>query len=915
MKDEAQALILTYHLVFRFILPNSSFISPLMSAGPSLSAAVVNAREKLAGGREKLRQQHEAGSPGVQVCARFTDLLEGIVVELYHDALLELAPGIRHRVESGAAVVAHSGFGRREMAPFSDIDVMLLHAAEVREPIKPLRRRFSQHLYDTGMEIGFSARTPHEACRAAIEDATVLTSLSESRLIAGDQPLYDLFDGRFRRMTRRRWRRLLKAAESARREERSKHGETVFLLEPNIKRSRGGLRDLQLIRWIGFIRYGENDYDALAQRGWLKKEEQRQLRAARDFLLWLRNDLHFQHNKAEDALDRAEQLRIAGLRGYSEVAGLLPVEQFMREYFQHTSEVREIAAHLAASARPKPIWRWLVEPLLSHQFEWDFRVGPTLIAATGRGLAKLRGDLAEVLRLLDLANLHDKRIDHDTWQAIRASMMSRGPADPNQPLPREVAERFLSLLSQPPRLGELLRRLHELRALEQLVPGVTHARGLLQFNAYHHYTVDEHSIRVVEHLASLLSDPGVPGEVYRSIKNKAVLHLAALLHDLGKGYVQDHSEVGSWLAVQTAARLGLNEHDAENLRFLVHKHLRMSHLAQQHDIHDEHVVVPFAVEVGSPEVLKMLYVLTLADLAAVGPGVLNDWKQQLLTDLYDHTLHLLASDSPAHAASERLAQRREEIMTLARKHEGLGWWETQVISLPANCVFAAKPAEIVGELERLRTLPHHDAIAWGRHVPSRNVVEYTVGTYEEITPGIFHKLTGALTSQRQQILSADINTLAEGLVLDRFSVLDQDFAGAPPPERIEQVSRSLVAALKDASGKAPVFRPTWQQRTTTQSAAVQHLPSRVTIDNSTAEKFTIVATFAYDRMGLLYAIARELFELGLSVSKAKIGTHLDQVVDVFYVTDQQTGAKVTDEQRLNDIRRRLLKAIEAVEAG
>jgi len=475
-----------------------------------------------------------------------------------------------------------------------------------------------------------------------------------------------------------------------------------------------------------------------------------------------------------------------------------------------------------------------------------------------------------------------------------------------------VAERFLSLLSQPAQLGELLRRLHELRVLEQLVPGMTHARGLLQFNAYHHFTVDEHSIRVVEHLASLQAESGVPGEIYRSIRNKAVLHLAAILHDLGKGYVQDHSEVGAWLAVQTAARLGLNEHDAENLRFLVHKHLRMSHLAQQHDIHDEHVVVPFAVEVGSPEVLKMLYVLTLADLAAVGPGVLNDWKQQLLTDLFDHTLHLLTSDSPAHAASQRLKQRREDILSIVRRQGDLGWWETQVISLPANCVFAGTPAEVVAGLERLRRLPHRDAVAWGRHIASRNVVEYTIGTYEEITPGIFHKLTGALTSQRQQILSAEINTLSGGLVLDRFAVLDQDFSGPPPQERIDEVGRSLVSALKDGSGKGPVFRKTWQQRTTAQTTAVQHMPSRVTIDNSTADKFTIIATFAYDRMGLLYAIAREVFELGLSVSKAKIGTHLDQVVDVFYVTDQATGKKVTDEVRLSEIRRRLLKAIEAV---
>jgi [protein-PII] uridylyltransferase len=273
----------------------------------------------------------------------------------------------------------------------------------------------------------------------------------------------------------------------------------------------------------------------------------------------------------------------------------------------------------------------------------------------------------------------------------------------------------------------------------------------------------------------------------------------------------------------------------------------------------------------------------------------------------------LASDSPADAANERLRQRRDEIVALARKHDGVGWWETQILALPASFLFAAPPAQVVAELERLRTLSHRDAIAWGRYLASRNVVEYIVGTYEEITPGIFYKLTGSLTSRGQQILSADINTLAEGLVLDRFCVQDQDFTGAPPRERIDEVARALVTALKDPDGRPPVFRRLWQERPQAQSTAIRHLPTRVTIDNTTAEKFTIVATFAYDRMGLLYAIARSLFELGLSVCKAKIGTHLDQVVDVFYVTDQSSGAKVTDDERLTEIRRRLMAAIEEVE--
>jgi [protein-PII] uridylyltransferase len=897
-----------------FVLQHSSFL-PSMSAGLRINAAVVAARERLASGYDKLRHQHDSGTPGIQVCAHFTDLLEGVVVDLYESALASLSPDARQQLEPSVGLVAHGGFGRREMAPFSDIDVMLLYDGVVERAMLPLRRRFSQDLYDTGVDVGFSARTPAEACRAAMDDATVLTALAESRLIAGSGDLFRRFDGRFRRMTRRRWRRLLAAAEAARRDERSKNGETVFLLEPNVKRTRGALRDLQLIRWIGFIRYGLSDFDALADAGHLTKDEHRKLRRARDFLLWVRNDLHFQAGKANDVLERIEQVRLAGLRNYDKVEGLLPVEQFMREYFQHTSEVREIGSHLAAQAQPRPPFDWLWRPLVTTQLEADLRMGPRSIFATKRGLERLRGDLAEVLRLLEAASQYDKRVGDDTWKAIRETMQARPAADPNRPLPKKVAERFLSLLARPTRLSELLRRLHELRVLEQLLPAMTHARGLLQFNAYHRYTVDEHSIRVVEHLASLSADAGRPGLVYRSIQNKALLHLAALLHDLGKGYVQDHSEVGSWIAVQTGARLGLAEHDTETLQFLVHKHLRMSHLAQQHDISDAKVVVDFAVEVGSTEALKMLYVLTLADLAAVGPGVLNEWKQQLLTDLYDHTLELLSSDSPADAASQRLRQRKDELLTIARRFDGVAWWETQIISLPSSYLFGGQLEQLVEELNRLRLLPRRQAVAWGRHLSDRNAVEYTIGTYEEITPGIFHKLTGALSSKRQQILSAEINTLAEGLVLDRFYVQDKDHAGPPPPERIDEVRQALVAALQDASDRPPVFRRLWHERAGAQSQTIKHLPTRVTIDNTTADKFTIVAIFAYDRMGLLYSIARTLFELGLSVSKAKIGTHLDQVVDVFYVTDQQSGSKIASEERLNDIRRRLLAAIEEASAA
>ena len=276
-----------------------------MPAGTGLSAAVVNAKEQLALGRDKLRRQHASGSPGAQVCTHFTELLEEIVLDLFHDAADD------ERLASRVALVAHSGCGRREMAPFSDVDLMLLHPFKSDEEMLQLVRPFNYHLFDLGLEIGFAARSVSQACDLAMGDATVFTALSEGRLLYGDAELYEQFDSRFRRLARGNWRKLVPLVETARKAERTKYGETNFLLEPNVKRSRGALRDLQLVRWIGFARYGESEPDGLMQAGRLTREDLHRLRKAREFLLQLRNELHFQAGKASDLLDRAEQLRIA----------------------------------------------------------------------------------------------------------------------------------------------------------------------------------------------------------------------------------------------------------------------------------------------------------------------------------------------------------------------------------------------------------------------------------------------------------------------------------------------------------------------------------------------------------------------------------------------------------------------------
>ncbi|MFO0897980.1 MAG: [protein-PII] uridylyltransferase [Pirellulales bacterium] len=880
-----------------------------MSAGPNLRPSVLAAKERLAAGREKLRQQHERGSPGIQVCTRLADLLDGVILDLYQSALDDLGEAGPEGLEADLVLVAHGGYGRRDVAPFSDVDLMILHKDTVADRVAPLARRMVSDLFDAGLDLGSSVRTPEQACQLAMRDATIATSLIESRYLSGSVRLYRRFADRFARDMRWHRRRLLGAIEKARHDERAEYGETVYLLAPSIKRSPGGLRDLHLVRWVGAVAYGSPEFDNLQLAGALSPEDYRALRRAADFLLRLRNEMHFHAGKPQDVLARAEQMRLAELAGYQRTEAQLPVEQFMREYFRHTNQISLISQRFVSSAKPGSAWLKALAPLVTHSVEGDFRVGPQTISATSRGLKVVTRDLAQILRLVDLANLYNKHIDHDTWEAVRKA----APKIPAE-VTVEVANRFLSILSQPARLYELLKGLHEAEILEKILPDFAHARCLLQFNEYHKYTVDEHSLRAMQEVSSFATNTGALGQAYRSIKQKRTLHLALLIHDLGKGYEEDHSEVGLRVAGELTSRLRLPPHEAEVVKFLVHKHLRLSHLAFRRDTSDEQLVVRFAVEVGSPEVLTMLYVLTAADIAAVGPGTLNEWKLELITDLYHRTMEHLAGDTEAIDSPVRVEKRRGEIRGCLATEADVRWFTEQIDAIPTGVLYHSSPQSLASALRSLHDLQRGEVTAWARYLPEIRAVEFTVGTYEDTTPGIFHKLTGALSSQGLQILSAEINTLAEGLVMDRFCVTDPDYAEQPPADRIDQVNRVLVESLRNQSGQPPTFRQVWTRISHREHDALRsaRLPTRIRLDNTTSDGYTIIDVFAHDQRGLLYTIARQLFEQGLSVSLAKIGTHLDQVVDVFYVTDM-AGGKVRDEGRLEEIKRKLLETIEALQ--
>lgn len=875
-----------------------------MALAGGLPPAVIQARSRLKEGRIKLRAQHDSGSPSVQVCVHLTDLLDSIVLDLFDAALIQ--SGLTD-MTSRFALVAHGGYGRRDVAPFSDVDLMLLHSKEHASEAAALAQPLSQWIVDVGCQLGFSLRTPAQALKLAWSDAIVYTSLVESRMLTGSVDLFTRYMQGLRQGARRRSKRLIRAVEQARMTERRKYGETVFLLEPNIKRSRGGLRDIQLIRWIGFAQYGECDLEKLDQLGHLASEDYQTLRRGFQYLLRLRNQMHFEAGKAQDQLDRSLQMRLAQWSGFQGGEGILPVEQFMKEYFEHTSEIRYCSAHFAETAKWQSPVALSIEHSMGIPIQRDYRVGWRHVWATKSGLERLRRDPAAVLELMAVSSRFAKPIEHQTWREIRSAMLTRRISE----IDRVTIQRFLELMSSSGNLADQLRRLHELRVLEQIIPEMTHARCLLQFNQYHKYTVDAHSIRAVECVTDLESDNGLLGIIYRGLKNKTILHLALLIHDLGKGYVEDHSELGRRIAEKTAERLRLSAQDKETLMFLVHQHLLLANTAFRFDLSNREAAVKFAAVVGSSERLQLLLLLTYADLASVGPDVVNQWKVDLLLQLYHQTDAHFRDDKPGEGFRGEIANRRELILQTVphtTQETELSWWRSQIEALPIGYLMRTSPHVAVAELANLRQLDTQPSLAWGKYIEAQQAVEYTIATRQSGRPiGTFHRITGALSSMGLQINAADIHTQPGEIAWDRFIVEDQEFDGPPPQARIDAVCRKINTALDPLNTTPPNFPKKWNFGKSKGTSNLEIQPTQVRFDNSTSDNHTIITLFAYDRMGLLYAVSKVLFDMQLILHFAKISTHLDQVVDVFYVTDM-TGKKIEESTRLYMIRQRLLQA-------
>jgi len=871
-------------------------------------------RDQLAAVRNRARKLFSGGATGIQVTAALTEGIDDFVRSLIAEALEALPPQRRTQLQGQTAVVAIGGTGRGDAAPYSDVDLLFLNDSPERAAFEGVTAFLVRGCWDSGLTLGHAVRSVRETLALAKSEIEVATALIEARLLWGSRSLYDHFRKRFARLLLgHRCRAFLQQCIAARDEERRQHGGSATQLEPDVKKSSGGLRDIHLIRWLGFCVHGTADLNSLRLKGMIRKNDARRMRDAYEFLLRIRCDLHLNAGKAQDVLTREEQLRLAEERNVTPPVGQRPVEAFMQTYFRHSTAIAQLTRRIVSLHQPVSVGRKILRFVMSRRLNSVVTVRPDVIDVSPRALGAVCRRLEDILRLFRSAAWHGVDLAPPVVEAVaHQELQLDGRVTP------EAAALFVDALKRPGHLGPTLRTMHETSILQHLIPGMAHARCLLQFNQYHHYTVDEHTLRAIEAVEAFEADDTPLGTAYRAVRHKEILHLALLLHDLGKGYGEDHSNVGRALAEAMAQRLFLPDHHRETLVFLVHKHLRMSHLAFRRDCSDPDLLMEFARDVGSPETLRMLYVLTAADLTAVGPGVFTKWKDDLLTDLYERAMLVVSGTPYRHHEQQRIAEVKQQVQQcLAERFSrdlppDVNWIARQLEAFPAQYLSTTPPQRIARDLDIISRQSGEDIFVEGSYDVETKTVDYRVIVPPSLADGCFHRLTGALTAKRLEILSAQICTTTDGTAVDMFRVLDADAVGDVSSMRIDEVSQSLRAALRPAVSVESMFRKYQRFGDGSPAEPISDQTTRVVIDNDSSEHSTVIDVFAHDRRGLLYTLTRTICELGLSVMLAKISTHLDQVVDVFYVTDSN-GRRIRDGDRLKDIRSRLLQTIDDFE--
>jgi [protein-PII] uridylyltransferase len=864
---------------------------------------VVETLRKALAYAHKLAEQQLIDDGDGTRCAESLSLAEDELIRgLFRLASSEVFPA--SDADERMAVVAVGGYGRGTLAPGSDIDLLFVLPARQSQRVQNIVEFILYCLWDTRQKVGHATRNIDECIRLAKSDNTILTAILEARYICGDEGIFDRLVVDFRREIVSKGAREFIAIKLGERDLRHfKVGESRYLVEPDVKDGKGGLRDLHTLFWIAKYIYATNSTDELGEKGAFTREELAVFKKCERFLWAVRCHLHFLSERGNDRLSFDRQPEIAERLGYKAHGGLKHVERFMKHYFLVAKDVGDLTRILCASLEARQIkdtpglGRMIGR--LIPRVSGNLNDAPAFRLEGGRVVPKshdvFKSDPVNMIRLFATAGRHGAEIHPDAIKLLRKSLgLLRGILKDH-----EANAIFLELLSSGDNPDIVLRMMNEAGVLGRFIPEFGRIVAMMQFNMYHHYTVDEHLIRAVGHLSAiergrLREDHPLASAIFPTITSRRLLYVAVFLHDIAKGRKEDHSIAGERIALELCPRLGLSASETETVAWLIRHHLLMSETAQMRDLNDFKTILDFCAIVQSLERLKLLIILTVADIRAVGPGVWNGWKGQLLRTLYAEAEPVLTGGHTAVSRKDRITDAQAALFArlpdwsdarkkaYAARHYEAYWLGTSTEEQLKHEELIASAAE-----KSVVTRTETDAFT--------AITELTIYTPDH--PRLLALITGACAAAAANIAGAQIFTTSDGMALDTI-LIQREFAEEKDEQRradriADLVRKALRGELWLKEAVARAYKPQQRMKAFT-------VEPRVIIDNHSSNRFTVIEINGLDRIGLLYDLTEALYRLNLNIASAHVTTFGEKAIDVFYVTDL-TGAKIENAARHSQI--------------
>ncbi|HQS10959.1 MAG TPA: [protein-PII] uridylyltransferase [Xanthobacteraceae bacterium] len=878
-------------------------------------AVVARLKQALSAGNVEAERLLMEDGCGRCCSVRLSSLQDAIIAAVHEVATTVLYPIDNPSRAERMAVVAVGGYGRGMLAPGSDTDILFVLPYKQTAWGESVAEAMLYMLWDLGLKVGHATRSVEECLRQARADITIRTSILEARFLVGDKALFEDLETRFDKEVVEGTATEFVTAKMAEREERlRKAGQSRYLVEPNVKDGKGGLRDLHTLFWIAKYVYRVRSTGELVSKGVFTREEARLFTRCEDFLWSVRCHLHFLTGRPEERLSFDLQREMAQRLGYTEHPGQRDVERFMKHYFLVAKDVGDLTAILSAGLearheKPVPGLKGMVDRLRSGAKRTKLKESADFVIDTER--LNVADDLVFVrdgVNFLRMFHIADKRNLALHPDAMRLAASSLSLIDQKLRENPEANRLFLEIICSKNTPETVLRRMNEVGVLGRFLPEFGKVVAMMQFNMYHHYTVDEHLLRCIGILSEIERNTNpenaLANELMATLKpQRHLLYVALLLHDIAKGRPEDHSIAGARVARRVCPRLGLSAAETETVAWLVEQHLVMSTVAQSRDLSDRRTIENFAAVVQNLDRMKLLTILTTADIRAVGPGTWNGWKAQLLRTLYYETEPMLTG-----GFSEVDRGKRVKVAQAQLRHALSDWSEEAVNAYSArhypsywlrtDLDTKVRHARFITEMEAAgQTLTTHADVE-----PARGITELTVLAPDH--PKLLSVIAGACAAAGANIVDAQISTTTDGLALDTIAIRRAFDRNEDEERRAQRIRVSIEKALT-----GEVRLPEVMARKLPKARRTFSVEPEVTVNNAWSNRHTVVEVSGLDRPGLLFELTNTLSRLNLNIASAHVATFGERAVDVFYVTDLM-GAKITGAARQSAIRRALITVFE-----